>query len=207
MSKAITHKQVDISSINDLSQFASTLKKFIVANNLYTEIQGKNYVNVEGWEFAGASTGVLPRVAKVVQVPSESGEIKYRAEVELVRLSDGLVVGSGIAVCSNNESKRRGADEYVIASMAQTRAIGKAYRNMFGFLMKLAGYEPTPAEDMDGELGGSSQPASNPEFLAKIEKIKSAIDLKLLLESADTDDLLAHKNEIEKKRQAISATA
>ena len=32
--------------------------------------------------------------------------------------------------------------------MAQTRAIGKAYRNLLGWVMKLAGYETTPSEEM-----------------------------------------------------------
>jgi hypothetical protein len=33
--------------------------------------------------------------------------------------------------------------------MAQTRAIGKAYRNLLAWLMKAAGFEATPAEEMD----------------------------------------------------------
>ena len=32
--------------------------------------------------------------------------------------------------------------------MAQTRAIGKAYRNLIGWVMKMAGYEATPKEEM-----------------------------------------------------------
>ena len=34
-------------------------------------------------------------------------------------------------------------------SMAQTRAIGKAYRNCLAWIIRAAGYEPTPAEEMD----------------------------------------------------------
>ena len=33
-------------------------------------------------------------------------------------------------------------------SMAQTRALGKAYRMALGWIMKMAGYEATPAEEM-----------------------------------------------------------
>ena len=33
--------------------------------------------------------------------------------------------------------------------MAQTRAEGKAYRLLLGWLMKAAGFEATPAEEMD----------------------------------------------------------
>jgi hypothetical protein len=34
-------------------------------------------------------------------------------------------------------------------SMAQTRAVGKAYRNILAWIIRAAGYEPTPAEEMD----------------------------------------------------------
>ncbi len=40
-------------------------------------------------------------------------------------------------------------DEYAILSMAQTRAVGKAFRNQLAWLMKAAGFEATPAEEMD----------------------------------------------------------
>jgi hypothetical protein len=33
--------------------------------------------------------------------------------------------------------------------MAQTRATGKAFRNLISWLMKAAGFEATPAEEMD----------------------------------------------------------
>jgi hypothetical protein len=69
--------------------------------------------------------------------------------VEVVRLTDGLVLSRGYAVCSNKEHSKKRFDEYAIASMAQTRAVGKAYRNILAWLMKAAGFEATPAEEMD----------------------------------------------------------
>lgn len=46
-------------------------------------------------------------------------------------------------------------------SMAQTRAIGKAYRNILAWIIRAAGYEPTPAEEMD--YGGNTTEAKAPE--------------------------------------------
>jgi hypothetical protein len=40
-------------------------------------------------------------------------------------------------------------DEYAICSMAQTRATGKAFRNILGWLMRASGFSATPAEEMD----------------------------------------------------------
>lgn len=152
----LSQEPVSLTSPKGLVDFAALLKKHIVDNKLYTEIKKKNYVNVEGWQFAGASTGVMPVVRELTDI-SNADEIKYRAVVELVRVADGTTVGAGIAVCSDKEANRKGNEEYVIASMAQTRATGKAFRNAFGWLMKMAGYETVPTEEMASDTINEAQ--------------------------------------------------
>lgn len=140
-------EQVNLTNPNDIMAFATNLKDLIVQNNLYTNIKGKNYVNVEGWQIAGAFTGVFPIVEKVENL-SEGTNYKYRAEVTL-RDKDNNVVGSGMAMCTNREPGKSQFEEYAVASMAQTRAVGKAFRMKIGWLLKIAGYEATPVEEMD----------------------------------------------------------
>ena len=130
-----------------MAKMATLLKSHILKNNLFVPIMGKNYVMVEGWQFAGGMVGLFPRVAKVEQL--EPG--KWMAHVEIVDQKTREVISSGYAVCSKAEQKKRTFDDYAILSMAQTRAIGKAYRNLLGWVMKMAGYESTPAEEIRGE--------------------------------------------------------
>ena len=140
-------------------QVASTLQAFVIERKLTANIQGKNYPLVEAWQFAGSQLGLIPVVKEVKNLSTDS-EIKYEAFVEVLRLQDGLVMSRGYAVCSNKENSKRRFDEYAIASMAQTRAVGKAYRNILAFLMKAAGFEATPAEEMDfikDEVGDESR--------------------------------------------------
>lgn len=140
-------EQVELSSPSDIMAFATNLKDLIIQNKLFANIKGKNYVNVEGWQIAGAFTGTFPIVEKVEDL-SDGVKIKYRAEVSLVD-KEGNKVGYGVAICSNKETGKERFDEYAVASMAQTRAVGKAYRMKIGWLLKVAGYETTPAEEMD----------------------------------------------------------
>lgn len=42
----------------------------------------------------------------------------------------------------------RNVSDAVYYFISQTRAMGKAYRMAFSWIIKLAGYEPTPAEEM-----------------------------------------------------------
>jgi hypothetical protein len=180
--KQIAVNNVSLSNPTGLLELAGTVKQFIVEQKLYTAIQGRNYVNVEGWQFAGGMIGVLPVVLYTENLSSDK-EIKYRASVDLINIANGNKVGSGIATCSNLESGKQRFAEYAIESMAQTRAVGKAYRLMLGWLMKAAGYEATPAEEMDFDKAEVME--SNPAPAAKEEAPAGTIHDKLNL-PADT---------------------
>lgn len=135
-----------LSKPDTLKAFAVELKEFIVKQNLYTNIQGRNYVLCDGWMFAGGSMGLTAVVESCDRLERDT-EIAYRATV--IVYNGDKVVSRGIAICSNKERSKASFDEYAIASMSQTRAIGKAYRMLLGWLMKAAGYEGTPREEID----------------------------------------------------------
>lgn len=124
---------------------AKELAEIVKKNNLSTNIKGKNFVRVEGWSTMGAMLGVLPR--EVSDLTRRFDDGSYEAVVELIRISDGAVIGRGSALVGMDEIWRNRA-EYARRSMAVTRATGKAYRLGFSWIMALAGYEPTPAEEM-----------------------------------------------------------
>ena len=129
--------------VNRASSVATVLAKVINEKKLYAVINKKKYVQVDGWATLGAMLGVLPRETK-----SEKLDNGYLAFVELVRTTDGMIIGGASAICTEEERNWSGRDEYAIKSMATTRATGKAYRLAFSWIMNLAGYESTPAEEM-----------------------------------------------------------
>ncbi len=149
---------------SQMTQMAKILKDHIVKNNLYAAIKEKNYVMVEGWQFAGGLMGLFPRIVKVESI----GKDKWLAQAEIVNQKTQAVISTGFAICSKEESKKASFDEYAILSMAQTRAIGKAFRNLLGWVMKLAGYEATPAEEM--KKGPEGTPVQiKPEPISKAD--------------------------------------
>ena len=158
---------MELTKPNEALQVASTLQTFVTERKLTANIQGKNYPLVEAWQFAGSQLGLIPVVKEVKNLSTDT-ELKYEAMVEVIRLTDSVVLSRGYAVCSNKENSKRRFDEYAIASMAQTRAVGKAYRNILAWLMKAAGFEATPAEEMDfikDEVGDNKRD----ELLALLE--------------------------------------
>jgi len=147
----MTNKEITITKIYDIGKpvevvaMAKLLKNIVVSQKLYSNIKGKNYCQVEGWQLAGFMTGMNVIVEEPKDLSNDK-EIKYSVTAKIYQ--GEKVVGVGYAICSSKEATKKGFDEYAILSMAQTRAIGKAYRNKIGWVMKLAGYEATPSEEM-----------------------------------------------------------
>ena len=129
---------------------ADALADVIERQRLAVGIQGRKYVKVEGWTTLGVMLGVVPREVGTVE---QDGI--YTATVELVRMNDGACISRASAECGSDDELDRygkpvwsGRPRYARRSMAQTRATGKACRLAFSWIMALAGYEPTPAEEM-----------------------------------------------------------
>ena len=104
--------------------------------------------------------GVSPHVVWSRRLGTENGGAagwEARAEAKTV---DGRVVGSAEAMVTRDERNWKNADDYALRSMAQTRAMSKALRGPLGFVITLAGRNPTPAEEMPSD--GATAPAELP---------------------------------------------
>lgn len=137
------------------TEVANILADVLRQRDLASSIQGKEYVRVEGWTLLGSLLGVFPRCAWTREI--EGG---WEARVEAVTQS-GAVIGAAEAMCTRSERSWSNRPDFALRSMAQTRATSKALRLPLGFVMSLAGYEATPAEEMDGVT--VKPPAAKPE--------------------------------------------
>lgn len=173
--------QYSLESPHTLIHLAEDLSKFIREQNLSVKIQGKDFVTVEGWQFAGVSLGLVPVIESITNLSTEN-EIKYQCIVNLIQVRTGDVVGKGYAVCSNKEPSKKSFQEYAILSMSQTRAISRAYRNVLAWLMKASGFEPTPAEEMEFEKAESEKPQFEPPKPLLLQQPEGTVSNKRLSE-------------------------
>lgn len=122
----------------------------------------REYVRVEGWLTISRVQNEQPhaKVEQVVRDP-ESGHETIHARAWLTNAHD-QVVSLADGYCSTEEPGWRDKPFYARASMAQTRAIAKAMRLRHAWVMVLAGYAPTPAEEMSEDLvaPGASEPGA-----------------------------------------------
>ena len=139
-----------LENIEHIKAFAKPLQEYILANKLTTKISDREWVNVEGWQFCGAAFGIVSKTIACVAINTgKEDEYCYEATVELLNLRTGAQVGRVSAICSNTENSKRYYQKYAIHSMAITRATSKAFRMLLGFIVKHAGFEVTPADEMD----------------------------------------------------------
>jgi hypothetical protein len=118
------------------------LARVIREKRLAVKIGGREHVLVEGWTLLGSMLGLFPYT-----VWTRSLEDGWEARVE-ARTVDGRAIAAAEAECLRSERRWSRADDYAVRSMSQTRATSKALRLPLGFVMQLAGFEATPAEEL-----------------------------------------------------------
>ena len=112
------------------------------------------YVTVEGWEVLGTMLGIVPVTTIIEEMTNDKGRVVgYRARATLYQnpiIENDEIVGGTVIARAEATADRSGfqKDLFAIASMSQTRALGKAYRMGLSWIMKMAGFEGTPAEEM-----------------------------------------------------------
>lgn len=126
---------------------ASALAKVLNRQKLYITIgsgeKARKYITVEGWTLLGSMLGVFARVEWTH--PIANG---WEARAEAIVGATGMVIGAAEASCLRTEGPWRERDDYALRGMAQTRAISRALRGPLDFVVKLAGYATTPAEEV-----------------------------------------------------------
>jgi hypothetical protein len=138
---------VDNKVLYDTSRAAAGLCKDIVQATA-RNIQGRKYVQVEGWQAIALAHGCTASAGDVAR--TETG---FRAIAKITRMSDGLVFATAEGFVGDDEKMWASRPEYARRAMAQTRAISRACRSAFAHVVVMmnAGLETTPAEEIPDE--------------------------------------------------------
>lgn len=129
---------------------ANALMKAVAQKPKKVMIRGEQYLEYGDWQTLSRFFGATASVAWTKPLQDAKGVIRgYEARAEV--LHQGQVISSAEAMCTREEANWRSRDEFMLRSMAQTRASAKALRNAYGWVAELAGMKSTPAEEM-GEV-------------------------------------------------------
>ena len=130
---------------------------------------GEQYLEFEDWQTCAKFYNLSVRViwTRPIEI---GGAIGFEAGAEVVNNLTGMIVSAAEAMCLNDEDKWNKRTKYEwnpktkmrekvgevavplfqLRSMAQTRACAKAFRNVLAWVVVLAGFKATPAEEMTG---------------------------------------------------------
>jgi hypothetical protein len=125
-----------------------------------SKIQGKRYVQVEGWQAIANTFGCVASAKNVERI--EGG---FRATGQVIRLTDGKVLAEAEGFVGDDEKTWASRPVFARRAMAQTRAMSRACRSAFAFVVTLmdAGLETTPAEEMT-HVADSEPVAVRPKY-------------------------------------------
>ena len=139
---------------------AKALNEVISKKNKPVKFNGEQYLEFEDWQTVGKFYGVVAKVTQTTPVTlgNASG---FEARAVVLHAGTGREISAAEAMCLNDEPNWKNKPLFQLRSMAQTRACAKALRNVLAWVVVLAGYKPTPAEEMDG-LISKAQPAPRP---------------------------------------------
>lgn len=145
--------------IQDAQKKADTLYSVVEKQHLYQEIKGKKYLQLEAWQTLGKFCNVTGEIEWVKPVEMwDARGFEARAVIKTIALEkdeEGTIivkVGDTIAAAESmtmtDEENWADKPMFQLKSMAQTRALSKAYRSCLSFIVALAGYAVSPAEEM-----------------------------------------------------------
>jgi hypothetical protein len=191
-----------ISHHRQATDAAGVCKAIVVKTAM--SLQGRKYVRVEGWQAIANAFGCVASAMNVERV-----DTGFRAVGQVRRITDGAILAEAEGFVGDDEKKTwAGRPEYAKRAMAQTRAISRACRSAFGFVVVMmdANLETTPAEEMDfsppvdavirkarpaRQVDGQADPApraTEADMQRSRLAVNRAKDLATLLEHRDTVD-------------------
>ncbi len=160
--------------LKQAQEVADLLMEVVAKQNLFMKIGKSTHIYVTAWQFLAHFYGISAKVTSVEPYIDEmTGAAGFKATADAIMMTTGMVISSGSAICLNTEAnwstrpkyewksvpgvgntKVQVGEEHVpsfqLYSMASTRAVGKVLSNVLRFVVMLAGFDPTPAEEMTG---------------------------------------------------------
>lgn len=154
--------------LEEARQAARALADVLAAKPKKVILNNEQYLEFEDWQTLGRFYGVTARVVTTTFI--DYGDIHgFEARATAIR-ADGFELSAAEAACLTDEPHWRTRPMFQLKSMAQTRAAAKVLRNVLSWVVVLAGYRPTPAEELD-DIAPAARQQPSLTFVAVTVKV------------------------------------
>lgn len=130
-------------------KLVSLIKEYATTTGNVVHNNGRNYVTNAVWQFIASATGLVPSFECVKEGDAVvcTCTLYNRQQVE---------ISKSTMMASKDESFLKEKDMFAVFGMAQTRALSRAVRNIYGYLVEQAGFQSTPLEEIIEKKGEQS---------------------------------------------------
>jgi len=153
--------------VKEAAAKAKTLTDIITQQSkaYVVDVHGHQFLKYEAWATIAAGFGAQAGVDSYEVLKNTEGYPEGVRATAIVRNLKGEQIGSAPGFCMMNELGWSGRTLAQVASMAGTRAASKALRLAFSWVVVMAGYDPTPYEEIDDEamkakIGNQPRPSA-----------------------------------------------
>ncbi len=177
--------------IDNAVEAAKELKQIVDKKSKKVIINNEQYLEFEDWQTLGKFYGLFVKTGDPEFITLD--DVKGFKASAKVLTKTGIEVGGATAYCMRDEPNWINKPTFQLASMAQTRAGAKSLRNMLAWVAVLAGYKPTPAEEII-DANGSIESAKPKGVLTIAEALKqpvnSTFDVQGVLSDSRTETII-----------------
>lgn len=152
--------------IEQAARAARALKQVVDQAHLALNVGGHEHLQFEAWQTVGHFYGVTALIPQGAVTALEADGQVHGYQAYAIAVRNGEKIGGAEAMCTRDEKSWRDRPDFQLASMAQTRAMSKALRSVLAFVVVLAGYSPTPAEEMISSERRPLRPVTPPREAA-----------------------------------------
>jgi len=130
---------------------AKALKEVVDAQKLSVKVGQSEHLRVEGWITIGEGYGLASKTSTKQLFWNETHTRVIGAEVHATIVDrNGVERGGADQVCFNYEQGKEDHTASQLIGMASTRAVSRAFNQLLRWVVVLAGYSPTPWEEIAG---------------------------------------------------------
>lgn len=149
--------------LNEAQKAAKALADIVSKKKKPVIMNGEQYLEFEDWQTVGRFYGVTAKIIST-EFLDLGGVHGFLARAVALR-NDGAEISAAEAMCMNDEPNWKNKPLFQLRSMAQTRACAKSLRNVLAWVVVLAGYKPTPAEEIKDMINDNGQkpPVQQPQ--------------------------------------------
>ena len=132
----------------------TALKNFIEKNELGVQEGSRKYVKSEVYQYIAQQKGLIPTfLTEDGYREDKDGKVYFAKTTCILHNVNGTEISRSTMLADKSEEFLKDKDDFATMGLSETRAIARAVKNIYGYLLVAIGYQATPLEEINEKKG------------------------------------------------------